>query len=415
MNNVVALPGAKTPAPAMTSTQAPAQAAVSGAFKTSLSGSTDGKVSSQWFSRPADQRFLSLFELHDSCLAEAESSSARTVDTREIKVIADAEDGERLLLAYKDENGEQFEARPTHYSFGQACRLVKAPASYLQTQPAKLAGINLQWGLNSNRAELVKVYANTETHELKAITGPDYGRIFDHELVAAVQKFAGDGVGDTKWKVPGVLTGQGYNPYVDVTSDTTTLYASDRDVFLFLVDDTHPIEIGKLPNGDPDLVFRGFYAWNSEVGDKSLGFATMLLRGVCANRILWGVQDVEKLVVRHSKLAPSRFVEEIAPALETYANASDEGLLKGINAAREAIVAATKEERYGFLKGAGFAKKTSTAIIQAVLDEEGREPTSIWDFVQGITATARSIENADARVAMEKTAGAMMDKVAKAA
>jgi hypothetical protein len=30
-----------------------------------------------------------------------------------------------------------------------------------------------------------------------------------------------------------------HNPFVDVTKDTTTLYASDRDVFLFLVDDTN--------------------------------------------------------------------------------------------------------------------------------------------------------------------------------
>jgi hypothetical protein len=79
--------------------------------------------------------------------------------------------------------------------------------------------------------------------ELCAVTGPDHGRIFDHELVAAVRRIAGDGTGDTRWKVPGVLdwsTGI-YNPRVDITQDTTTLYASDRDVFLFLVDDLNPI------------------------------------------------------------------------------------------------------------------------------------------------------------------------------
>ncbi len=67
-----------------------------------------------------------------------------------------------------------------------------------------------------------------------------------------------------------------HNPFVEVTKDTTTLYASDRDVFLFLVDDAHPIEAGRLPNGDPDLFFRGFYAWNSEVGSKTLGIAFLL-------------------------------------------------------------------------------------------------------------------------------------------
>jgi hypothetical protein len=64
----------------------------------------------------------------------------------------------------------------------------------------------------------------------------DNGRIHDHELVEAVQRIAGNGTGDTRWKVPGVLdwsTGV-YNPDVEISRDTTTLYASDRDVFLFL-------------------------------------------------------------------------------------------------------------------------------------------------------------------------------------
>ncbi|WP_337052585.1 hypothetical protein [Pseudoxanthomonas sp. USHLN014] len=108
--------------------------------------------------------------------------------------------------------------------------------------------------------------------ELRAVTGPDYGRIFDHELVWAVQRIAGNGTGDTLWKVPGVLdwsTGI-YNLRVDITQGTTTLYASDRDVFLFLVDELNPIEAGRLPDRSPDLYFRGFYCWNSEVGAKTL-------------------------------------------------------------------------------------------------------------------------------------------------
>lgn len=42
-------------------------------------------------------------------------------------------------------------------------------------------------------------------------------------------------------------------------------------MFLFLVDDLNPIEAGLLPDGTPDLYFRGFYCWNSEVGAKTLG------------------------------------------------------------------------------------------------------------------------------------------------
>jgi len=46
-------------------------------------------------------------------------------------------------------------------------------------------------------------------------------------------------------------------------------------VFLFLVHDLNPIEAGRLPDGSPDLYFRGFYCWNSEVGAKTLGVKEM--------------------------------------------------------------------------------------------------------------------------------------------
>lgn len=95
---------------------------------------------------------------------------------------------------------------PTHWSFGPFTSLVGAPAAYPRQLPAPLAGINLQYGLTSHRAEQVKTLDIEDGRaELRAVTGPDYGRIFDHALVAAVQRIAGNGTGDTRWKVPSVL------------------------------------------------------------------------------------------------------------------------------------------------------------------------------------------------------------------
>ena len=248
---------------------------------------------------------------------------------------------------------------PTHWSFGQLASLVGAPAAYLRQLPAALAGINLQYGLTAHRAEQIKTLETDDGRvELRAVTGPDYGRIYDHELVEAVQRIAGNGTGDTRWKVPGVLdwsTGI-YNPRVDITKDTTTLYASDRDVFLFLVDDLNPIEAGRLPDGSPDLYFRGFYCWNSEVGAKTLGMASFYLRAVCQNRNLWGVEDFEEITIRHSKYAASRFAHEAAPALLNFANSSPMPFVNGIKAARERIVARTDEDRTEFLRKRGFSQ-----------------------------------------------------------
>jgi hypothetical protein len=294
------------------------------------------------------------------------------------------------------------------------CSLVGVPAGYLRQLPAPLAGVNLQHGLLSHRAELIKTLeADDGKIELRAATGPDYGRIWDHELVAAVMKIAGDGTGETSWKVPGLLdwSRMTHNPFVDVTKDTTTLYASDRDVFLFLVDDTHPIEAGRLSNGDPDLFFRGFYCWNSEVGSKTLGVASFYLRAVCMNRTIWGAEGFEEISMRHSKFAAHRFAHEATPALEQFARSSPAPFMAGIKAAREQIVARNNEDRVGFLRKRGFAGIEATKIIATALTEEGRPPESIFDFVQGITALARSKMHQDARLGLESKAAMLLAAV----
>ena len=201
-----------------------------------------------------------------------------------------------------------------------------------------------------------------------------------------------------------------YNPQVDITKDTTTLYASDRDVFLFLVDDTHPIEAGRLLDGSPDLYFRGFYCWNSEVGSKTLGIASFYLRAACQNRNLWGVEGFEEITIRHSKYAASRFALEAAPALDRFARSSPGRFVARLTAAHEHIAARTDEERHEFLKRQGFSKPEAGRIIETVLREEGRPPESIFDFVQGITALARTREHQDGRLDLEHRAKRLLDR-----
>ncbi|WP_343763345.1 MULTISPECIES: DUF932 domain-containing protein [Sphingomonas] len=384
---------------------------VSAPYKVDISrGRNVSRVSSEWFARPEDERYLSLSSLYDRVRARAEAATTRIVESRALRVEARSDNPERLSLLVP---GSEMPVAPTNWSFGQMCSLVGAPASYLRDLPAALAGINLQHGLIAHRGEQVKLLQTDDGRtELRAVTGPDYGRIWDHELVAAVMKFAGDGVGDTRWKVPGVLDWgtMRYNPYVDVTRDTTTLYASDRDVFLFLVDDTHPIEAGKLPNGDPDLYFRGFYCWNSEVGSKTLGIATFYLRAVCMNRNLWGVENFQEINIRHSKFAASRFAQQAEPALTHFADSSPSHFVDGIKTARERIVARTDEDRSSFLRNRGFSKSDTAKVIATVLDEEGHPAASLYDFVQGITAVARHKAHQDDRLDLEGKARKLLER-----
>lgn len=96
--------------------------------------------------------------------------------------------------------------QPTYWTFGQLLGMIGAPATYMLQLPTPIAAINLQYGLAVNRLEQVKTFEIQDCRtELRAITGPDYGRIHDAKLVEVVQRIAGNGTGNTRWKILGCL------------------------------------------------------------------------------------------------------------------------------------------------------------------------------------------------------------------
>jgi hypothetical protein len=125
-----------------------------GGYKVDASrGAQIRRVSSEWFSRPGDERYLSLSELFAAVRTRTERSRTRTVESAAIRVEACRDDAEKLSLILPDSDAP---VAPTHWSFGQLASLVGAPATYLRQLPAPLAGINLQYGLTSHRAEQIK-------------------------------------------------------------------------------------------------------------------------------------------------------------------------------------------------------------------------------------------------------------------
>jgi len=376
-------------------------------------GESRGDLSRQWISRPSDERFLSLDDLYAAVKARSDVTFEDRIDTRGIEIIAPEpttlEDTHRMTIGLRGGR----EVAPTHWSFGQLAQLAGAPAGYLRKLPSQIAADALSYGLRHGReVEAIKLYGRDRL-DLRAATGPDYGRIFDHDVVAAVQQIAGNGNGDARWKVPGVMDWRTmiYDPEHPVTKDTTTLYASDRDVFIFLVDDRNPISVGKLPNGDDDLMFRGFYVTNSEVGKSSLKIAAFYLRAICCNRIMWGVEGFQEVSMRHSKYAPARFVEEARPALQSFAEGSSRLLIEGVEKAKAAKIASDKDEALEFLTGRGLSRKRAVEVFESVEQHEGRPIRTAWDVAQGITRVAQTIPHTDDRVEFESVAGKLLDKV----
>lgn len=386
-------------------------------------GEMRGEVSAQWYTRPDDEKFLNLSSLKAQVAKWRQASFSREFTPAEVRFLTDKDNPQALQV----EVGDHGVFDLTNHCFDQLASMASAPAQYLRDLPAALVAANLRYGLLANEDQNAKqAYLMDEGSApvLRALTSTRYGRIYDEDVVDAVMKLAGEGTGDTHWKVPGMIDWGGahgvtYNPHVDITKETTTLYASDRDIFLFLVDDTHPIEVGKLADGSPDLMFRGFYVWNSEVGKRTFGVATMYLRGVCQNRNLWGVEGFQEVIFKHTSGAPERFLTEAAPALETYAQGTTSKVVLGVQAAKNAKVVTAKatdpdgqqDDRIDFLAKFGFSKKMAETLIKRGEDEEGHKPNTVWDMSCAITAQARSSDFQEQRLQLEGVAGKMLDRV----
>jgi hypothetical protein len=137
-------------------------------------------------------------------------------------------------------------AAASHWSFGQLCSLASpgnSPASYFRetNMPSPMIADCLNYNLRFTRGvEDIGVLLTQKgdyDNELRSVNGPNYGRIYDADVVDSLVDKFGDGVYGT-WRVPGE-----FGQRVAVTKDNTTLYASDRDMFAFLAGEENRIEI----------------------------------------------------------------------------------------------------------------------------------------------------------------------------
>jgi hypothetical protein len=363
-----------------------------------MSNSTLMQASHQWMSRPDDERFISLPDMMHMAQGVKGNSSAKVISSRAIQA-RPVENDPRALVAVGP-NGQAVNF--TNWSFGQLAQVAKAPPAYLRDLPGELAADCINYGLQRREVEDIGVllYRNGES-QLRAVTGPNYGRVWNTQVIQALMDRFGDGVtGD--FKVPGE-----FGKDVPVTKANTTLYASDRDMFVFLADEKHRIEIPGRRDGQTGSLARGFFVWNSEVGKTSLGIGTFLFDYVCCNRIVWGAQQYAEVRINHTTKAPDRWIEEAIPAINAYAQSSASTITHAIELARAARI----DDVDKFLHGR-FTRTKASAIKAAHMNDEGKPIETLWDAATAVTAYARGVGYQDERIELEREGGRILDLAA---
>lgn len=362
-----------------------------------------------WAHRPGDQVFDSVTELveHTRELRDRSYLREAAVEHLGIKAMGDSmtpgQDG--MLLAHGGGNGEGVMlAQLNNHSFNQYCQQIGARAGEYRKLPAAIAQIPLMWlTQNADRKDVKMMVTRSKTEDgldtVRAINSPNYGRIWNHELAEAVNKHIDPEV----WTIP------------EVSHFHTTvgfISTNDKKVFIFLANESNPITL----KGMEKPLYRGFYAWNSEVGDGTAGIADFCYNSACANRAMIGLTEFKELVIRHTSGAPDRWVRDAVPALNQYVNTSTDKITALLEASRTKKIAKDDKGAFKWLQEHGFTKQLAKGALESAREEErGADPRSspfsVYNIVQGLTAEARAKENNDERVAIELMAGKLFKAV----
>jgi hypothetical protein len=157
----------------------------------------------QWMSRAPDERFTSLLDMQNFKRQIRDHSRSQVISSRGLTV-RPVEDDARALQIMGHGNGLPA-AAPTHWSFGQLCSLASpgnSPASYFRdtNMPAPMIADCLNYNLRFTRGvEDIGVLLTTNedggVNELRSVNGPNYGRIYDADVVDALV----DRFGDASW------------------------------------------------------------------------------------------------------------------------------------------------------------------------------------------------------------------------
>lgn len=377
------------------------------------------KASNQWATRPADERFWTVTELHQACRGYRAQAQTAAVPYRTLRARAQGPD---VLLVGQTNRP----AHLTHWAFGQLAQRAGAPASYLRTLPAPLAAECVNTGLTAREdGDTAHLLLHPNGGLLcRAMVSEDYTRIWNSDITARLLKLEEQG-----WRVPPARPSTNGGPTRPATQQDVLrargngglsvnvgdliapagLYASDHDLFAFLVREDRLIN-----GGDGDILSRGFFIWNSEVGASSLGIMSFLYDYVCGNHIVWGARGVKELRITHRGDADERAFRELRGKLVEYADASVSEDEARITRAKQFSLGKDKAAVLDAVFGLRIPALSRVRIGEAFDLAEQHEnahgaSTTAWGLASGLTRLSQTLPYADDRVTLDRAAGRVLE------
>lgn len=349
----------------------------------------------QWKSRPADERYSSVADMHAAATGSKELARRSQIPTSKLRVEAHA--GDVYLIGAKD----QIEL--TNWSFGQLSTAADAPASYLRRLPAHMAADCINHGIRQSITDKDRDRDNLmlfkKEHSgmvtLRALTSTKYTRIWNADITSRLVELE---------------AGSDWQPAPAAAGGSRGLYLGDRDMFAFMVDNNRRV-YEKAPGGG---LSRGFFVVNSETGAASFSIKSFFYSHICENHMVWGSSNIKEVKIRHVGNADGIATEELHAELTAYADSSAKEDELKIEKMRTYVIGKDLDailDKVMGLKIGGLNKKTVTAGYELAQQREDwyGAPNTMWGLAGGLTEIARDLPNADDRLSLETTTGKLME------
>lgn len=357
-----------------------------------------------WATRPEDERFETLADLHAAVAARDAISFEKLAQVDTLKRMrVEVVDGRRMTML--SPNGTT--ADMTHWSAGQLLTSLEIPRSFLPKLATDVATdvVNDRLQRATDQIPNRLFIAQNGDTTVRAFHGSRYERLWDSEVTQALLKHLPSG-----WRNPVAYAGGQWGAELRPSG----LYAGDRDLFAFMIDGGDALDIGPRAK-----LNRGFYVSNSEVGAGSFDVTSFYFNRVCGNNIIWGASDVVSVRARHTASVREAFGGFVAwlkrgAGYDVHENiaacvrdAMDDVFAPPVKLARndEGDLLST-DTTFKRLTGLGFSgPEIRGALVSMEREEqEGGLRGTRWDWMQGFTALARTRTNVDSRLDLEKRA-----------
>jgi hypothetical protein len=317
-----------------------------------------------WRTRPPDERYATLAEMYNEAHARRVLSAVSEVSLQTLGIEA-GDDSIRLV-------GKQFCAQPTHWSFGQVGALLGLPTEWLRSAPAQLVADSVAFGCSQGTREQLKFLwyipeARDQAGLLRAATTTTYKHLWDDDVIQLLMELS---VNETTMKRPPAATDALY---------PSGYYMSDRDLWVFMVSQAHPIANGELS--------RGLFCWNTEVQGgylQSFGMKAFLHQGVCGNHIVMGTSTLFEFKAIHVGDIYGRVHRMATAAASHYLNSSVRSEELQVAAAKKLVIGKTDPDAVEWLNARGITQAAAKEALAAA-NAAGGNPYTLWAVVTALT------------------------------